>query len=248
MLDLRQHWDRAVAVVGARIGGRTSGSASSTRGTDMTDELSAYVLETWVDEPPAGADLRAATQPLARRGMQIGTDQGRVLHWLVRTLGATRTIEVGVFTGYSTMWTALALPDDGEVIACDVSEEWTSIGRPHWEAAGVADKIDLRLAPAADTLQSLIDDGRAGAFDFAFIDADKSNYDTYYELCLQLVRDGGVIAIDNVLWGGSVVDPMRTDADTEAIRAINAKVGSDDRVDACLLSIGDGVTLATKKP
>lgn len=217
------------------------------RTTPIGTKLDRYIAETWVDEPPAARGLREATASLADRDMQIGSDQGRLLHWLAALVGASRTIEVGVFTGYSTLWTALALPADGLIVACDVSEEWTSVGRPYWAEAGVADRIDLRLAPAVETLTSLLDDGQAGTFDLAFIDADKSSYGRYYEQCVQLVRPGGVIAVDNVLWGGAVADDRRRDADTTAIRALNAAIADDHRVDRCLVPVGDGLTLARKR-
>ncbi|MEM9566354.1 MAG: class I SAM-dependent methyltransferase [Actinomycetota bacterium] len=218
------------------------------RTTPIGPKLERYIADTWVDEPSAARGLREATASLADRDMQIGSDQGQLLHWLATLIGASRTIEVGVFTGYSTLWTALALPPDGLVVACDVSEEWTSVGRPFWAEAGVDERIDLRLAPGEDTLSALLDDGHTASFDLAFIDADKSNYDRYYELCLQLVRPGGVIAIDNVLWGGAVADERHRDADTTAIRALNAKIGADDRVERCLVPIGDGLTLARVRP
>ena len=166
---------------------------------------------------------------------------------LVRLLGARQTLEVGTFTGYSALVVAEALPADGRVIACDVSEEWTSIGKPFWERAGVADRIELRLRPATETLDALIAEGRSGEFDFAFIDADKANYDAYYERCLRLVRVGGAIGIDNVLWGGRVVQQQANDEDTQAIRAVNQKVAADERVDVAMLPIGDGLTLAVKR-
>ena len=193
-------------------------------------------------------ELRAhtlAATPAHR--MQVSPEQGAFMQLLVKLLGARWTLEVGTFTGYSALVVAEALPDDGRVIACDVSEEWTSVGRPFWERAGVADKIDLRLKPAVDTLEELIASGDAGSFDFAFIDADKVNYDAYYERCLTLLRRGGVIGIDNVLWGGRVADERVRDDDTRAIRALNAKVNTDDRVDATMLPIGDGLTLAVKR-
>lgn len=166
---------------------------------------------------------------------------------LVRMTGARKTLEIGTFTGYSTLVVAMALPDVGKVIACDVSEEWTSVGRRYWEQAGVADKIDLRLQSADRTLEELIAAGESDTFDFAFIDADKNNYDTYYEHCLTLVRTGGVIAIDNVLWGGAVADESRQDEDTMALKALNSKVQDDPRVDINMLPIGDGLTLAVKR-
>jgi caffeoyl-CoA O-methyltransferase len=165
---------------------------------------------------------------------------------LVKMLGAHRTIEVGTFTGYSALTVALALPPNGKVVACDVNEEWTDIARAHWERAGVGHKIDLRLAPAVKTLDRLIGDGVAEGFDFAFIDADKTSYDAYYERCLRLVRPGGVIAVDNTLWSGAVADPANHDADTEAIRALNDKLHRDPRVLVAMLPVGDGLSLAVK--
>ncbi|MEM8926542.1 MAG: class I SAM-dependent methyltransferase [Actinomycetota bacterium] len=216
------------------------------RAVPMTAQLAGYVERTWVQEPSPAAGLRAATERERASDMRSGSDQGRVLHWLVGTLGARQTIEVGVFTGYSALWTALALPDDGLLVACDVSERWTSVGAPFWAEAGVDHKIDLRIAPATETLDALLADGQADSFDLAFIDADKSGYDDYYERCLQLVRPGGVVAVDNVLWDGAVADPEQNDADTAAIKALNAKIGDDDRVDVCLIPTGDGLTLARR--
>src|SRR5437660_6229449 len=172
--------------------------------------------------------------------MQISPEQCQFMALLLHLIDARRTIEVGVFTGYSSLSVALALPDDGKVIACDVSEEWTSIARRYWREAGVANKIDLRLRPALETLDRLLADGRAGAFDFAFIDADKENYLNYYERCLRLVRPGGLIAIDNVLWHGDVIDPAKQDPDTRAIREFNERVSRDDRVWISMLPISDG--------
>ncbi len=165
---------------------------------------------------------------------------------LVKLLGARRTIEIGVFTGYSSLTVALALPDDGHVLACDISDEYTSIGRPFWQEAGVAHKIDLRIAPAIETLDAQLAAGATGQYDFAFIDADKTGYDAYYERCLQLVRPGGLIAIDNALWGGSVARPA-IDADTHALQQLNAKVRDDERVDMALVAIGDGLMLARRR-
>jgi caffeoyl-CoA O-methyltransferase len=167
--------------------------------------------------------------------------------FLVETIGARRTIEIGTFTGYSALCVALALPAGGKVVACDVSEEYTAIGRRYWSLAGVADKIDLRLAPALDTLANLLADGGAGSFDFAFIDADKREYNGYYEAILKLMRPGGIIAVDNVLWGGAVADPAQQDDDTRAIRALNEKLKADSRISLSLLPIGDGLTLARKR-
>lgn len=216
------------------------------RTTEIEPRLAAYIDDTWTREHEAAARLATATAEQEASGMKSGADQGRLLFWLLRTIGARRTIEVGVYTGYSALWTALALPADGYVLACDVSTQWTDVGRPFWAEAGVDDRIDLRIGPALDTLRDALDDGGADTFDFAFIDADKPAYDEYYELCLRLVRPGGVIGIDNVLWGGSVADPTDTTASTEAIRALNAKIASDDRVEQCLVPIGDGLTLVRR--
>jgi caffeoyl-CoA O-methyltransferase len=190
--------------------------------------------------------LRAETALLPMGGMQIGADQGVLLAFLVRLVGARKAIEIGTFTGYSALCVAGALPPGGQLICCDVSEEWTDIARRYWAEAGLADRIDLRLRPAGETLAELLRDGGAGTFDFAFIDADKTGYDAYYEGCLALLRQGGMAAIDNVLWGGAVADPSNTTADTEALRALNVKIRDDPRVDACLVSVGDGVMLARK--
>jgi caffeoyl-CoA O-methyltransferase len=179
--------------------------------------------------------------------MQISPEQGQFMALLVELMGARKTLEVGTFTGYSALVVALALPADGRVVACDVSEEWTSVARRYWDEAGVAHKIDLRLGPAWKTLESLLDEGRRHDFDFAFIDADKVNYDAYYELALELVRPGGLIAVDNTLWHGKVIDPAVTDDDTEAIRRLNAKLESDERVTLSLVPIGDGLSLARRR-
>jgi caffeoyl-CoA O-methyltransferase len=178
--------------------------------------------------------------------MQISPDQGQFMALLVRLMGARRTIEIGVFTGYSALTVALALPEDGRVLACDISDDYTQVGRPFWQQAGVAHKIDLRLAPALETLDAQIAEGAIGQYDFAFIDADKTGYDAYYERCLQLVRRGGLIAIDNTLWSGSVARPAK-DADTLALQQLNTKLLDDQRIDLSLLAIGDGLTLARKR-
>ena len=201
-----------------------------------------------IPESDAARALREETRSATQwHGMQISPEQGAFMHLLVRLLGARRAIEVGTFTGYSALVVAEALPPDGLLVACEVSEEWTTVGRPFWERAGVAGRIDLRLQPAADTLDELIAQGDAGTFDLAFIDADKANYGTYYERCLTLVRTGGVVAVDNVLWGGRVADPRANDDDTNAIRALNAKIRGDRRVHATTVPIGDGLTLALKR-
>ncbi len=192
-------------------------------------------------------ELREETAALPNHNMQIAPEQGQFMAFLVKLLGARRALEVGVFTGYSSLAVALALPEDGRVAACDVSEEFTAVARKYWQKAGVAHKIRLHLAPAAQTLARFLDEGRAGQYDFAFIDADKPNYDTYYEQCLQLIRPGGLIAIDNVLWDGKAADTAVTDPDTQAIRALNQKLRRDERVDLSLVPIGDGLTLLRKR-
>ncbi len=216
------------------------------RTVKMTNKLYDYLLDASVKETDVFKRLRKATAKLPYPGMQISPDQGQFFGFLIQLIGARKALEIGTFTGYSAMAVALALPPDGKVICCDVSDEWTSIGKPFWAEAGVADKIDLRLGPAVETLDALIDAGESGSFDFAFIDADKTGYDDYYERSLKLVRANGLIAIDNVLWNGHVADSKHTDESTEALRAIARKVRDDDRVSACMLAVGDGVTLARK--
>jgi caffeoyl-CoA O-methyltransferase len=207
-----------------------------------------YLLKTSSREPEVLARLREETAQEFpdKASMQIGPDQGQFMALLAKAIRAERTIEVGVFTGYSSLAVALALPLHGRIVACDISDEWTSIARRYWEEAGVLNKIALRLAPAAQTLQSMVDSGQTG-FDMAFIDADKPGYDIYYELCLRLLRPGGLILIDNTLWSGKVADDSVNDEDTKAIRAINEKVGKDERVEQVMLTVGDGLTLALKK-
>jgi caffeoyl-CoA O-methyltransferase len=213
----------------------------------LPDAVERYVTEVLPRETPVQQRLRQETAKLPQAGMQIGADQGAFLALLVRTLGARRAIEIGTFTGYSALTIASALPPDGRLICCDINEQWTAIGRRYWTEAGVAERIDLRLAPAAATLAELLRDGGAGRFDFAFIDADKTGYDGYYESCLQLLRTGGLIALDNTLWNGAVVDARVQDEDTRALRALNLKIRDDERVDRVLLSIGDGVMLVRKR-
>lgn len=191
--------------------------------------------------------LRQETASHPRSTMQISPEQGQFMRLLVQLIGAKKTLEVGVFTGYSSLSVALALPDDGKIIAADVSEEFTAIARRYWQEAGVADKIDLRLAPGLETLDRLLATGQAETFDFAFIDADKENYDGYYERSLQLLRPGGLIAIDNVLWSGQVADPENQDESTQSIRALNEKLHHDERVTLSLVPIADGLTLAIKR-
>ena len=214
----------------------------------MTDPLYRYLLAVSVRETDALRRLRVETARLPEAEMQISPDQGQFLFFLTTLIGARRVLEVGTFTGYSALWVAEALPDDGRLVACDVREDWTTVARSYWAQAGVASKIDLRLAPAIETLDDLLAAGEAGSFDFAFIDADKPRYDIYYERALSLVRSGGLIALDNVLWNGQVADPAVTDADTAAIRALNAKLVADTRVLVSMLPVADGLTLAYKRP
>ena len=219
----------------------------SSRTLPLTDSLYDYLLEVSLREPPLLARLRAETEALPLGAMQISPEQGQFMAFLVELIGARRTLEVGTFTGYSALRVALALPADGRVVACDVSSDYTEVGRRYWTEAGVEGKIDLRLAPALETLDSLLESGEAETFDFAFIDADKENYDGYYERSLRLVRRGGLIAIDNVLWNGSVIDPNKQDKDTQAIRSLNKKLRQDRRVDLSLVPIGDGLALIRKR-
>ncbi len=211
-----------------------------------TSSLRQYVWQYGLREHPALKELRTETEKLPSSMMQICPEQGALMGNLIRLIAAKKTIEVGTYTGYSTMAVALALPEDGEVVACDVSEEWTSVAKKAWEKAGIANKIDLQLAPASNTLDALLAEGKEGSFDFAFIDADKTNYQIYYELCLKLIRQGGVIVIDNVLWGGAVTDSNRNDADTEAIRELNQFIATDERVSISMIPVGDGLTVAVK--
>ncbi|HEY9741891.1 MAG TPA: class I SAM-dependent methyltransferase [Coleofasciculaceae cyanobacterium] len=213
----------------------------------LDNQLYDYLLSASLREPDILQQLREETASLPNARMQIAPEQGQFMALLVQLLGATKTLEVGVFTGYSSLCVALSLPPNGKIVACDVSEEYTAVAHRYWKAAGVADKIDLRLAPALETLDKLLADGQAQTFDFAFIDADKGNYERYYERSLQLIRPGGLIAIDNVLWSGRVADPQVQDASTKAIRAFNNKLHQDERVSLSLVSIADGLTLALKR-
>lgn len=218
----------------------------SNRTINLDDTLYDYLLAHSLREHPEQAALREATRTHARAGMQISPEQGQFMQVLVKLIGARRAIEIGTFTGYSALTVALALPADGKVLACDISDEYTSVGKPYWRRAGVAGKIELVIAPAAETLDARIATGEAGHYDFAFIDADKTGYDGYYERCLQLVRTGGLIAFDNTLWGGDVARPAHDD-DTRALQALNDKLHRDERIDMALLPIGDGLTLARKR-
>jgi predicted O-methyltransferase YrrM len=212
----------------------------------LNETLYDYILVNSLREPPALAQLREETAQHKQARMQISPEQGQLMSTLLNLMGAKRVLEVGVFTGYSSLSMALALPEDGYLVACDISEEYTAIARRHWESAGVAHKVDLRIAPATETLETLIQSGQAETFDFAFIDADKGNYGNYYDLSFQLVRPGGLIVIDNVLWSGRVADAQSTDKIVQTMRSFNEKVASDDRVQVSILPIGDGLTLARK--
>jgi predicted O-methyltransferase YrrM len=208
----------------------------------MSDALHAYLLANSLRETPVQRALRAVTSRMPRSTMQIAPEQGQFLQLLLRLTGATRCVEIGTFTGYSALAMALALPPGGRIVCCDLSEEWTSVARKYWARASVSKKIQLKLGPALETLKKL-----QGPFDFAFIDADKANYQNYYERCLKLVRRGGLIAIDNTLWYGRVIDRRDQSADTRAIRAFNRRLRRDRRVDITLVPIGDGLTLALKR-
>ena len=219
----------------------------STKTIQITDELHEYMLAVSLREPAILRQLREETAGMEARGMQMSPEQGQFMQLLIHLLGAKRTLEVGVFTGYSSLCVALALPADGQIVACDVSEEYTSMARRYWQAAGVEHKIQLHLGPAVETLNGMIQDGQQNSFDFAFIDADKENYATYYEQALQLLRPGGLIGIDNVLWGGRAADEGVQDESTQAIRTLNRQIHSDERVELSLVPIGDGLTLARKR-
>jgi len=219
----------------------------STRTLNLDDRLYAYLQSASVREPAVLARLRAETATLPMAVMQISPEQGQFMALLLRLIGARRCLEVGTFTGYSALVSALALPPDGQLVTLDISEEWTAIARRYWREAGVADRIELRLGPAHDSLRRLLAEGGAGTFDFMFVDADKTGYGDYLERGYELLRPGGLLAFDNVLWGGRVADPAVTDADTQAIRALNARLRDDPRFDLSLVPIGDGLTLARRR-
>ena len=219
----------------------------SNRTIKIDARLYDYLVKVSVREPALLARLRAETARLPEHNMQIAPDQGQFMAMLVRLIGARLCLEIGTFTGYSSLAVALALPTDGRLIACDVSDKWTAIARRYWQEAGVADRIDLRLQPALKTLDALLADGEKGRFDFAFIDADKASYAHYYERVLSLLRTGGLLAVDNTLWSGKVADPKARDKDTAALKKFNAALHKDERIDLTLVPIGDGLTLARKR-
>lgn len=219
----------------------------SNRTLGLDPQIYQYFQSVSLREPDILSRLRRETSQHPMGMMQIAPEQGQFMAFLLRLMGAKKTLEVGVFTGYSALVVALALPPEGKVVACEVSEDYSAIARRYWQEAGVAHKIDLRIAPALETLDSLSNEGQENTFDFAFIDADKSNYDNYYERALELVRSGGLIALDNVLWGGKVADPEVRDNRTQAIRDLNQKLHQDERVELSLVPIGDGLTLLLKR-
>jgi predicted O-methyltransferase YrrM len=218
----------------------------SNRTINLDDKLYEYLLKNSVKETAELAQLREVTMKNEMARMQIAPEQGQFMALMVELLGASHIIEVGTFTGYSALSMALALPDDGKIICCDISKEWTDIGVPYWEKAGVANKIDLRIGQAMRTLKDLIKNGAAGHFDMAFVDADKTNYANYFELCLALLRPGGLLMFDNTLWDGDVADDSVQDEDTVAIRQLNQQLLEDDRISMSLVPIGDGLTLCRK--
>jgi predicted O-methyltransferase YrrM len=213
----------------------------------LDDKVYRYIFDTFVQEHPVLAKLRILTQQQPMAGMEIPPEQGQWLQWLIKLMGAKRILEIGTFTGYSALAMALALPEDGQLITCDINEESTAVAPPFWREAGVAHKIDLRLAPAAETLQQFLEQQGANSFDLAFIDGDKANYPAYYDLCYELVRAGGVLVLDNMLWHGRVVDPAVADTRTMVLRQLNLRIAGDVRVERCLLAVGDGVLMVRKK-
>lgn len=220
----------------------------STSSIGLSDQLHEYLLSVSAPADPLWQQLDSETREAVGYNMQISREQAQLMTVLIKLTGASHALEIGTFTGYSAMTIARALPADGRLVACDVSDEWTAIAKKYWQQANVASKIELKIAPAADTLDNLISEGLSATFDFAFIDADKSNYGTYYERCLTLLRPGGLVCVDNTLWGGSVADPNKNDADTIAIRELNLAMFEDRRVESSLIPIGDGLHLGLKKP
>ncbi|TAM83309.1 MAG: SAM-dependent methyltransferase [Candidimonas sp.] len=213
----------------------------------VSSAVGQYLRQYGSHEPPVLARLREQTAKMPNGGMQISPEQGQLMRLLVHLIGARRCLEVGVFTGYSSLSVALALPEDGHLVACDISEEYTAVARRHWQEAGVAHKIELRIGAALETLDTLLAAGQAGRYDFAFIDADKSPYPDYFDRALKLVRAGGLIAVDNTLWSGEVANPRTTDATARTLHAFNQKLHADGRVEVAMIPIGDGFTLAWKK-
>lgn len=213
----------------------------------LTEQLQDYIADVSLSEPPLLRELREETALLAERNMQISPEQGQFMSVLLRAIGAKRTLEVGVFTGYSLLSTAMTLPADGRVTACDISEKWAGVARRYCEQAGVSSKVDFRIGDARDSLARLVEEGEAGTFDFVFLDADKEGYEVYYEHGLTLLRPGGLLVADNVLWSGDVIDETKQDSETNALRAFNAKLYQDDRVHISMLPFADGLTLAVKR-
>ena len=213
----------------------------------LPPDLTTYLIRHGVREPEILRRLREETASLPQARMQISPEQGALMAMLIRLMDARRCLEIGTFTGYSSLAVALALPSDGSVVCCDVSDEWTSVARRYWAEAGVADRVDLRLGPALETLDSLLAGGAAGTFDFAFVDAAKREYPDYHERVVQLLRSGGLAAYDNVLWGGAVIDEATTDPDTKGVRRLNERLANDERVDISMIPVGDGLTLARKR-
>jgi predicted O-methyltransferase YrrM len=218
----------------------------STKTINITDKLYEYLLSVSLRETEVLKKLRLETAKHPQGRMQISPEQGQFMGLLIKLMGAVKTLEIGVFTGYSSLSVALALPQEGKLIACDASVDFTSIAQRYWKEAGIDHKIELKIAPALETLQAMLESGQAESFDFVFIDADKKNYPNYYELSLQLLRTGGLIAVDNTLWGGEVANENATDSNTKALQAFNTKLSQDTRIDLSLIPIGDGLTLARK--
>jgi len=235
------------AVAGFALARRTGVKLATFKSTSAKNPVVAYANKMSLNEPEILAELGAVTQKHCWARMMSPPEQQQFFRMILKTLGAKKVVEVGVFTGYATLSMAMALPKDGKVVALDISQDYADVGAPFWKKAGVAGKIDLRIAPAADSLAKMVaTPGEVGSYDFAFIDADKSGYDEYYERCLELVRPGGIIAVDNVLWGGAVLNESDTRPDTVAIRELNKKIKADKRVDSSLLAIADGVFFCRK--